>query len=50
MLKEYNAIIADTTCFILLDKINELGLLQQLFTQVTTTYTIAKEFEKPFPS
>ncbi len=50
MLKEYNAVIADTTCFILLDKIGELSLLQQLFTKVTTTDTIAKEFGKPLPS
>ncbi len=50
MLQEYNVVIADTTCFILLDKIGKLEILQQLFTTITTTATIAKEFGKPLPS
>jgi predicted nucleic acid-binding protein len=49
MLQEYNVVIADTTCFILLDKIGKLELLQQLFTSISTTKTIANEFEKPLP-
>ena len=49
MQQEYNVVIADTTCFILLDKIGKLELLQQLFFTITTTQTIADEFGKPLP-
>ena len=47
--KKYNVVIADTSCFILLDKINQLELLQKIFGSVTTTQTIASEFIKPLP-
>jgi predicted nucleic acid-binding protein len=43
-------VIADTSCFILLDKISELDLLQKVFRTVTTTKEIANEFNKPLPS
>ncbi|MCD6011781.1 MAG: hypothetical protein K0Q79_1643 [Flavipsychrobacter sp.] len=46
---EYSIVIADTSCFILLDKINELYLLQKVFGLVTTTQDIADEFRKPLP-
>jgi len=36
MPQEYNIVIADTTCFILLDKIGRMELLQQVFTNITT--------------
>ena len=49
MQQEYNVVIADTTCFILLSNIGRLHLLQQLFTSITTTNIIAKEFGKPLP-
>ncbi|MHA4741849.1 DUF3368 domain-containing protein [Dyadobacter sp. MSC1_007] len=49
MLTEYEIVIADTSCFILLDKIGELGLLRSLFNQITTTPEIAGEFGKPLP-
>ncbi len=49
MLQEYNVVIADTTCFILLHKIGKLELLQQLFTTITTTEIIAKEFGESLP-
>lgn len=49
MLKTYSIVIADTSCFILLDKINELDLLQKVFKTVTTTKEIAKEFNKSLP-
>ena len=49
MLQEYNIVIADTSCFILLDKINELAILQKLFGTVTTTEEIAAEFLKDLP-
>lgn len=37
----YEIVIADTTCFILLDKIGELGILKSLFGSVVTTTIIA---------
>src|ERR1700743_3206229 len=49
MLQEYNIIIADTSCFMLLDKINELNILQKLFQLVATTQDIADEFRKALP-
>ncbi len=42
-------IISDTSCIILLYKIGQLGLLQKLFGQVTTTQIIAEEFGKQLP-
>jgi predicted nucleic acid-binding protein len=42
-------VIADTSCFILRDKIDGLSLLRELFGTVTTTPTIAKEFGKILP-
>jgi len=45
----YEIVIADTTCFILLDKIGELGLLKSLFGSVVTTTIIATEFGDPLP-
>jgi predicted nucleic acid-binding protein len=49
MLQTYSAVIADASCFILLDKIDSLSLLQKLFTTVTTSPEIAIEFGKPLP-
>jgi predicted nucleic acid-binding protein len=49
MPQEYNIVIADTSCFILLDKINELELLKKVFSVVTTTPEIAGEFGKELP-
>lgn len=43
-------VIADTTCFILLDKIGELAILEKTFGTVTTTDVIVKEFGKELPS
>ncbi|MGZ3756617.1 MAG: DUF3368 domain-containing protein [Mucilaginibacter sp.] len=45
----YEVIIADTTCLILLDKIGELKLLEELFGQVFITPVIAKEFGSDLP-
>jgi hypothetical protein len=42
-------IIADTSCFILLDKIGELHLLQKVYGEIYTTKEIADEYEKPLP-
>jgi predicted nucleic acid-binding protein len=49
MPQEYNIVIADTSCFILLDKIDEWGILQKVFHTVTTTEDIAAEFRKKLP-
>ena len=49
MLRGYDIVIADTSCFILLDKINELELLKEVFSSVTTTPEIVKEFGKTLP-
>ncbi len=43
-------IISDTSCLILLDKIGELGILSELFGEVTITSEIAKEYKQPLPS
>lgn len=43
-------IISDTSCLILLDKIGELKLLQQLFGEVVTTQIVADEFGKHLPN
>jgi predicted nucleic acid-binding protein len=42
-------IIADSSCIILLDKIEELALLKKLFGEVIITSTIAEEFGSPLP-
>jgi predicted nucleic acid-binding protein len=42
-------IISDTSCLILLDKIGELHLLQQLFGTICTTQTVADEFGGTLP-
>ena len=49
MPQEYNIVIVDTSCFILLDKINEWSILQKVFQTVTTTGDIATEFGKDLP-
>ena len=49
MQKKYEIVIADTSCFILLEKIGELSLLKLLFSKITTTDTIAVEFGSPLP-
>ena len=42
-------IISDTSCFIVLSKIGQLELLQQLFGNVVTTPEIAEEFGETLP-
>ncbi|MBI1767977.1 MAG: DUF3368 domain-containing protein [Bacteroidetes bacterium] len=49
MLKKYSVVIADTSCFILLSKIDQLDLLQKVFGSVSTTKEIAIEFKEPLP-
>lgn len=53
MLKEYpkvSTIITDASCFILLDKIDGLFILEKLYKQVFTTPEIAAEYGKRLPS
>lgn len=45
----YKIVIADTSSFILLDKIDELELLQLLFEEVITTEEIVDEYGKELP-
>ena len=44
-----NAIISDTSCFIVLNKIEELDLLRQVYGQVITTAEIAEEYGEDLP-
>lgn len=46
---KFKLVIADTSCFILLDKIQELELLKNLFDEVITTPEIEREFGKELP-
>jgi predicted nucleic acid-binding protein len=45
----YNTIISDTSCFIVLSKIGQLVLLQQIFGNIVTTPEIAAEFDEALP-
>ena len=46
---ETDAVISDTSCFILLEKIGELDLLKECFRTVYTTPTVATEFGISLP-
>jgi predicted nucleic acid-binding protein len=46
----HKAIISDTSCLILLDKIGELAILNKLFGTIITTAEVASEFGQPLPS
>jgi predicted nucleic acid-binding protein len=50
MLPGSNVIILDTSCLILLSKINELDLLKQLSGKVYITSIIQKEYRKGIPA
>ncbi len=43
-------IISDTSCLILFDKIGELGLLQKIYGEITTTPEVIREYGKTMPS
>lgn len=45
----HKVVISDTSCLIVLEKINELSLLQKIYEEVITTPEIVKEFKKPLP-
>lgn len=42
-------VISDTSCFIVLSKINRLELLRELYGKTYTTSVIAEEFGEPLP-
>jgi predicted nucleic acid-binding protein len=44
-----NLVIADTSCLILLSKIEELSLLEKLYERVLVTLEVAEEFMQPLP-
>ncbi len=46
---EYNIIITDTSCLILLEKIDAFGVLKYLFKNITTTPEIKNEFGTGLP-
>ena len=52
MSKIYNSklIIADTSCLILLSKIEELELLKKLFKEIIITSEIVEEYGEPLPN
>jgi len=50
MLLSSDIIISDTSCLILLNKINELELLKKFGSKIYITKTIEQEFEKPLPN
>jgi predicted nucleic acid-binding protein len=50
MQPKFKTVIADASCFIILFKIGELGLLRKIFGEVYTTVEIAEEFGFPLPS
>jgi predicted nucleic acid-binding protein len=50
MPQTYKAVIADASCFNLLDKIDALFILQKLFSTISTSVEIAREFGKPLPN
>jgi predicted nucleic acid-binding protein len=49
MLPMRKIVVSDTSCFIILDKINELDLLYKLYGNIITTPQIAEEFGKELP-
>jgi predicted nucleic acid-binding protein len=49
MSQMHKTIISDTSCFIILSKIEELDLLQKLYGQIITTSDIAEEFGEKLP-
>lgn len=44
-----NLVIADTSCLIVLTKVNELNLLKAVYGRIIITPEIAKEFNQEIP-
>ena len=49
MQQPYRVVIADTSCFILLDKIDSLDILYELFGEVSTSVEVSQEYGKQLP-
>ncbi len=45
----HDIVISDTSCFIVLDKINRLDILRNIYDHVFTTPEVVKEFGKSLP-
>ena len=45
----HSIVISDTSCLIILDKINQLELLYLIYDHVITTPEVALEFNQPIP-
>ena len=45
----HKTIISDTSCFIILANIGELGLLHKVYGQIVTTLDIATEYGETLP-
>ena len=46
----HKTIISDTSCFIILTNIQELGLLQKIYGEVVTTIEVVTEYGEPLPN
>ena len=46
----HKAIISNSSCFILLDKIGELEILNKLIGTIITTTEVAGDFGQPLPT
>jgi len=46
----HKVIIADTSCFIILSKINELEIIHQVYGDIITTIDVATEFGEELPN
>jgi len=44
-----NLVIADTSCLLVLTKVNELNLLKAVYSRIIITPEIAKEFNQQIP-
>jgi len=44
-----DVVISDASCLIILDKINNIDILNRLYQNIVTTPEVSKEFGKPLP-
>jgi predicted nucleic acid-binding protein len=42
-------VISDTSCLVVLEKINELEILKNIYSEVVTTPEVSSEFKSPLP-
>jgi predicted nucleic acid-binding protein len=48
-MEDFKVVISDTSCLIILEKLNALELLHQLYLEVITTPEVQREFGKDLP-